>query len=611
MTDELYRPLSNADKLIRLVRILPGRFDEPIKCTMFEASLETHPPFEALSYVWGDPIFEYEIRVNQTSKSIGKNLAAALTYLRRERSDRIMWIDFLCINQNDMIEQNHQVVLMGSIYSSALEVVVWLGEGSLINSSLAANDEQHDMLDLDLDLEPALDFDLNLDLDLDLDLGLGAMVTATDLDEATTGFSDDFVASSLSHLTGLFESPWWYRIWTFQEAVLAQCLTFRRGSQSLSETAIRHLQSRAWVESLTQGTYENWRTLQLARRHHSYGWAHEFFETSFLGMLATQRHRACEKPKDRLYGLLALAPAADAELVVPDYSLADTVVFADFAFAYIKSRQNLDSFSVASLLQTGSMPSWTVHWSASHGTLIPESSTMNSRMAALKKYNASPDPVGGGFRRLSESCISLSGVLVDYVEIVHELQWFDCAPLSIQPVLTEMVNLVGDALRYNFDRQLCQTAEVLYRLLLSCMPENMSLQKTSTVGALPSSREVGFASELAAKCLEHLIELVGLMDLDPNKRQLRAHVYDAMFQRSLIVTRDGYVGLAHNQTRQDDILVVLDGGRVPFILRQQGAVIIDGGETDCWKLIGDSCFYGLMNGEAGHLGKSKETFILM
>jgi hypothetical protein len=48
-------------------------------------------------------------------------------YLRSPDTDRALWMDALCINQEDVIERNQQVYLMGSIYSQAREVLVWLG----------------------------------------------------------------------------------------------------------------------------------------------------------------------------------------------------------------------------------------------------------------------------------------------------------------------------------------------------------------------------------------------------------------------------------------------------------------------------------------------------
>ena len=39
-----------------------------------------------------------------------------------------LWIDQICINQDDVHERNEQVALMHRIYSKAENVVIWLGE---------------------------------------------------------------------------------------------------------------------------------------------------------------------------------------------------------------------------------------------------------------------------------------------------------------------------------------------------------------------------------------------------------------------------------------------------------------------------------------------------
>src|SRR4051812_36530342 len=58
---------------------------------------------------------------------VTRELGLALKYLRRPQ-DRILWIDAICINQEDHEERNHQVQMMALIYNSAAQVCVWLGE---------------------------------------------------------------------------------------------------------------------------------------------------------------------------------------------------------------------------------------------------------------------------------------------------------------------------------------------------------------------------------------------------------------------------------------------------------------------------------------------------
>jgi hypothetical protein len=39
-----------------------------------------------------------------------------------------LWIDAICINQEDLQERTNQVKMMGDIFENAFQVLVWLGE---------------------------------------------------------------------------------------------------------------------------------------------------------------------------------------------------------------------------------------------------------------------------------------------------------------------------------------------------------------------------------------------------------------------------------------------------------------------------------------------------
>ncbi|KAF2107226.1 heterokaryon incompatibility, partial [Lophiotrema nucula] len=88
--------------------------------------------FEALSYVWGSAEKPVIATIEEGSASfsfpIGLNLACAMRYIRLVDSPRAMWIDAICINQEDMQERGTQVQRMVDIYALASKVVVWIGE---------------------------------------------------------------------------------------------------------------------------------------------------------------------------------------------------------------------------------------------------------------------------------------------------------------------------------------------------------------------------------------------------------------------------------------------------------------------------------------------------
>ncbi|KAE8143769.1 heterokaryon incompatibility protein-domain-containing protein [Aspergillus pseudotamarii] len=124
-----YTPLN--DQEIRLVTIYPNKNSKAIiECSLEVVSLRQRPKFEALSYVWGSIDTFETIRLDKQSFEVTPNLGSALRHLRQPTDERVMWIDYICINQEDVPEKNKQVPLMGSIYMTAIRVVSILGEYS-------------------------------------------------------------------------------------------------------------------------------------------------------------------------------------------------------------------------------------------------------------------------------------------------------------------------------------------------------------------------------------------------------------------------------------------------------------------------------------------------
>lgn len=64
------------------------------------------------------------------------NLASALNHLRNTPFGRVLWADAVYIDQGNLPERSHQVLLMAWIYSNAFGVLVWLGE-EIPDSTLA------------------------------------------------------------------------------------------------------------------------------------------------------------------------------------------------------------------------------------------------------------------------------------------------------------------------------------------------------------------------------------------------------------------------------------------------------------------------------------------
>ena len=124
----LYPAIELQSREIRLAHLLPrSKLWGIIRCDLKTARLDKKLKYEALSYEWGPPHLESQIMVNGHDVAVRQNLWQALEHLRLDYEVRVLWIDALCINQNDISERNHQVAQMGEIYSYSRRCIAWVG----------------------------------------------------------------------------------------------------------------------------------------------------------------------------------------------------------------------------------------------------------------------------------------------------------------------------------------------------------------------------------------------------------------------------------------------------------------------------------------------------
>lgn len=138
----LYNTLDSNEHIIRLIRV-HRQPDEP---TSVVFSLEEHqidgaPEYTAISYMWGPDTEGGSIELDGHMIRVRQNLYDFLHTVVMQRAGKpneatsfslpndvqLFWVDTLCINQSDVGERNHQVQMMGQIYSLANSVTVWLG----------------------------------------------------------------------------------------------------------------------------------------------------------------------------------------------------------------------------------------------------------------------------------------------------------------------------------------------------------------------------------------------------------------------------------------------------------------------------------------------------
>jgi hypothetical protein len=82
-----------SERETRVIHLLPGPWDDEIRCELHTISLNAQPIYEALSYVWGNPDITREILLDGIGFKVTRNLAAALRRLRNQTKTRVIWID--------------------------------------------------------------------------------------------------------------------------------------------------------------------------------------------------------------------------------------------------------------------------------------------------------------------------------------------------------------------------------------------------------------------------------------------------------------------------------------------------------------------------------------
>lgn len=95
MHDVVYPGQPLEPQQIRIVRLHPGAWNDPITCTLENVDITT-AKYEALSYVWGSKHVTRCIRLNNRIYPVTVNLEGALKHLRAKfQNEIVLWVDAL------------------------------------------------------------------------------------------------------------------------------------------------------------------------------------------------------------------------------------------------------------------------------------------------------------------------------------------------------------------------------------------------------------------------------------------------------------------------------------------------------------------------------------
>ena len=391
--DANYRPydslqLDHGSKCIRVLDLSPGKGDDELKGTLRVVSLELSPKFEAVSYTWGKSYEGRKIAVNKDSKlDITDNLHKALLRFRSSLATRTLWVDALCINQNDIDERSIQVAFMGSIYEKASKVLVWLGEYNKASHS--------DSWRMRL---PHKSIRFYHD---------GAFMS-----KPLNSRGKKFAAALEQALRDSYPQ-WVDRAWIVQEFVLSRKAVLCFGALTIDYDLFQGPSSKCpnyreiFARSGTESSYPNllafcyktrsMRALRSRREEHG---------LSLFDGYASTSSTECQNSKDKIYSLLGLIRPEEALLIKSDYQEMWTRTFTRAAFASITAQRNMDILALVAVRgswwRDDTLPTWvpdfTQNLPLSVQTFLKDFYSNLPVRSILNEYTL-PDP-GSNYRSL-------------------------------------------------------------------------------------------------------------------------------------------------------------------------------------------------------------------
>lgn len=615
--EALYSPLPD-DRAIRLLVIEPGASGDDLRTRLQVVSLRDAPRYEALSYTWGAHGDKVELACSSTWVPVPRNLVTALKRLRLPDKPRHVWADAICINQEDLPERGQQVSIMRHIFHTASRVVVWVGEDA---SGCAAAAFKTICTIVRAWTPPGEKLRY-----ASYDLAFESM-PAGELEALQRSVS----AEDWKALQVFFESIYFRRFWVIQELALSQSAVVTWGDHHIAWPLVgicaAWLLTKGWnfrVEAPITAAYNAFMiyVLPIAQNSSISVFSKLDFSVA-LGM--TVDIFDSTDPRDRIYALLGMPFAGNDPtstlLVKPEYTESVLSVYTRATRRILEQDRHL---RILSSVQHGSEispdgPSWVPRWNEPY-------SAEPLALRAEQGYYANggelfcPDEETFGADGQSLSLVGLECTRVSEICEPFEKGNIRITSLERQKDRDSMTQLLGVFL--NPEKQvrsswsskadqatLCgyvhpeaQTKDAFpQEVVATSIPGKYGMRASvEMITAEKAQRDnLGeFILYWRERCgwradeIVHDHHLEHLKTVNPLsiKMELTLCAYNTFWGRRIFYCEDGRVGLGPAASRPGDVIAVLFGGIVPYILRPQS----DGG----WLFVGECFVPSLMQGEA-------------
>lgn len=343
-----YKSLRDPSREIRLLRSLPG------SSRGWETSvhrLDQAPPYRAISYTWGEPEPLHTIMLDGCSFRVRRNCLTVLLQADQHfGADAYIWLDAVCINQQDLDEKGPQVAMMGQVYAAASSVLASVGE---------EYDDSDLLYEIVTAAAQAISERQRASVDECMLYRSTHYRTHPDDDKHNywqwvDGLDEETYRRLLNAYNSFASRPYWRRLWVIQETGLTPrvdvacgrrihklediqrlCLFFRDVERDERGYSENKPPGRGPIMPLSSNDdpLTNFGSCYAIRRSQANSTAITFSLAPFLPNLADTK---CVDPRDRIYGLLSLLRWGVAGPPQPNYRIEPLSLALD-VMARVKS----------------------------------------------------------------------------------------------------------------------------------------------------------------------------------------------------------------------------------------------------------------------------------
>ena len=536
---------------IRLITLLPGTANESLRCHLRSSYFrDCRTSYEALSYVWGDPKLPEAVLINGREFLVTRNLASALRRLRLPDRARELWIDAICINQEDSAEKTVQVRRMGAIFENASRVIVDIGEES--DSCSAA---------------------------IDLLKRIGNLTESNQIHASIDNLlQNTSLFSSWQALELFFQRPWWGRSWIVQEYVLAPKVLFICGTAEIEESSFSYAltnlidyrfnahipkQHESLIRHVASTNIHHlWSTRDRLRKPNSPA------EAPVLEVLYKFRRSQCMDSRDKVFSIFSLIKKH--KLLVPDYSRSETDIFTSVVQASINTTNDLEVLThhnngCASKLK---LPSWCPDWTILRGRRIRLWPNDYSASGAFNK----------AIVNFTDDKMVLRGVYLAQIQNIEPFESRD----------------------FHSNSRMLRKLKAFEAVALNSSPTDCPLDHR--YGSIRASLVAGRVRPGGPQQGAAIVDYTRARTLwnawfdyfhaeekvEENKQDAKLYndaLYSALCGRSAFVSSAGHIGVVDNGAAPGDEIFVLCGGRVLFAIRPVDGSAGDGSVN--YRLVGE------------------------